>query len=342
MEKNYKYKTLIIKYLRGHLTHKETKELLEWLKHDPRNKDYFHKFKREWQPQEHADQQVHEAFHEMQSKLSLGHSLENQFSQAEHRKIRILKSSLQVAALLVIGLIAGYLADNQSENKQYQQVQYTTIEAGRGERSTVTLPDGSKVWLNSASTLRFADSDFHNNRQVHLAGEAYFKVKERQQATFTVKTKDYDIQVTGTEFNVMNYEDMNQSEATLVEGSITIKTRNRSVQLTPNQKATYQNNRLRVQKENVYPSISWKEGVFYFDQTPLYQLVKRIERRYDVTIHLNSASLKNVKYSGVFKNQETIWEVLEVIKMTTPIEYHKRKDQIIEITQTSNPQTQNP
>lgn len=338
MENNHKYKTLIVKYLRGQLNRQETQELLDWLKQDPRNKDYFHKSKREWHSQEHANQHVHEAFHEMQSKIPLNRSLDNQlFTQSESRGIRILKRSAQFAALLIIGLMTGYIADDQFSDQKQQQVQYTKIEADRGERSTVTLPDGSKVWLNSASTLRFADSDFLKNRQVHLVGEAYFKVKESSQAIFTVKTKDYDVQVTGTEFNVMNYEDMKKSETTLVEGSITIKSGNKSLKLTPDQKVTYQNNRLSVQKEDAYPSISWKDGIFYFDQTPFYQLVKRIERRYDVTIHLNTASLRNVKYSGVFKNQETIWEVLEVVKMTTPIEYQKRKDQIIEITHKSNP-----
>jgi ferric-dicitrate binding protein FerR (iron transport regulator) len=340
-EKN-NYHNLILKYLKGKISKSETSQLVEWLNSDPRNKDYFHHIKKEWNPRDHADENTEDAFKELQSKLFLHRSLKNQIAPSGYSTKHTLINISKAAVILAIGIIAGYFWKKTPVENKKKQSQYTEIETSRGQRSTITLPDSTKIWLNSASTLRFASGNFNKNREVHLQGEAFFEVKPLRKGIFTVKTSDYHIHVSGTAFNVRAYEEAGYTETSLVEGKVTVDGHGRSIQLSPKEKLIYQSDHFTIQKGNIYPSTAWKEGVFCFDQTSLKKLITRLERWYNVEIHLSTPELENIEYSGVFKNDEKIREVLDVIKMTTPIEYHFLNHQTIQITHKSNPKTHKP
>jgi ferric-dicitrate binding protein FerR (iron transport regulator) len=332
------YDTLIYKYLNGKLSPAEAEKLVSWLKQDPRNKDYFHKLKKTWQPMENAREDVREAYLEMQSKLAMNHSLTSQFKDTNREARRRWKQGLRIAAILIIGLITGYGVNSLKKQEPVtpEKLNYTKISTSPGEQSQVTLPDGSRVWLNAESSVRFASGGFMENRAVELSGEAYFQVEHLPSSDFTVKTNDYDIQVTGTEFNVMAYEDLKRTETTLVKGSITVRVCDKSIPIKPTEKITYQGGQYQIKKENTASNIAWREGIFHFDQTPLHELLRKLERWYNVRLILQDSSIKDIQYSGVFKNQETILDILEVIQMTTPIDYQKTGNREITITHKSN------
>lgn len=333
------YDSLIHKYLNGQLNPAEAEKLATWLKKDPRNKDYFHKIKRSWQPMENPKEDVRQAYLEMKSKLAMNHSFNSQFHDM-NREARISwRQGLKIAAILIIGLMTGYSMNKLKKQEPIspKKLNHTKISTSAGEQSQVTLPDGSKVWLNAESTVRFASDEFMKNRAVELKGEAYFQVAHLSSSAFTVKTKDFDIHVTGTEFNVMAYEDLKRTETTLVKGSITVKGQGKSIPLKSNEKITWQGGQYHIQRGHTASNIAWRKGILQFNQAPLHELLRKLERWYNVRLILEDSGLKDIQYSGVFKNQETIFDILEVIQMTTPMAYQKTGNREITITHKSNP-----
>ena len=200
-----------------------------------------------------------------------------------------------------------------------------------GSKDENNSPDRSVVWLNSETSISFpSDLKSRRNRIVKLEGEAYFDVKKQGSSRFTVICSDYDIEVKGTKFNVMAYKDFERTETTLVEGAVNISKGNQNLTLKPGERAIYSKNYLTKSRAQVRQATLWKDNKFYFDNIPLRELIRRLERWYDVKIILKDSPLKDIYYSGYFKNEETVWQVLNVIQMTTPILYER--NQFREIT----------
>jgi ferric-dicitrate binding protein FerR (iron transport regulator) len=189
------------------------------------------------------------------------------------------------------------------------------------------LADGTEINLNSGSELRYSSTYSSGNRVVSLSGEGFFKVKSDPEHPFTVKTRDFDVMVTGTRFNVCSYDDNLFSTATLENGKIALQIKDASkiLDIEPGEK--FELNRdtrdYSLSNADVESEIAWKDGEFIFKKIPFPDLVQRLERWYDVKLNCSSAELHNFVYTGKFKNQETIWQVLDAIKLTSPIDYRK-------------------
>jgi ferric-dicitrate binding protein FerR (iron transport regulator) len=207
--------------------------------------------------------------------------------------------------------------------QEKQEVVWFESSTPRGEKSKLQLPDGSIVWLNSESTISFSNNFSTATREVRLSGEAYFEVAKSSGVPFIVKTKAYDIQVLGTKFNVMAYDDFMRTETSLVEGQVKIYKGSQVVGLAPGQMLTYQDGKINIKEANTIRSGYWKDGRFDFDQVTFEELIARLERWYNVDIKMENDELKEIVYSGVFKNEETIWQVLNSIQMTLPITYSR-------------------
>ena len=158
-----------------------------------------------------------------------------------------------------------------------------------------------------------------------LKGEAYFEVAKQQGAVFTVETHDYNIRVLGTRFNVMAYEDFKRTETSLIEGRIEIQKGKQTIEVIPGHTFTFKDNQFYTTETNALKSAKWKDDIFDFDRITFLELVIRLERWYDVDIEIESPTLEQVIYSGVFKNEETIEQVLSTFQLTMPIQY-KRDD----------------
>lgn len=261
---------------------------------------------------------------------------------------------LRVAAVFLLAFAIGGTLSFFLFNRQEQPltVNYNEIIAPLGARSEVILPDGSKVWLNAGSKIRYQDAFNKNNRDIFLEGEAYFAVAKNKQLPFNVKTADLNVVALGTEFNVKAYSDEDVVETTLIEGKVSIW-RNESllkktdiVSLEPNQKAVYvkENRQLTVEdmkaireskpeviklkKTTVYvtaevnpaPVISWKDNKLVFRSEELSDLLVKLERKYNVTFVYESANIKQFRFTGTLED-ETLTQVLDFIKLSAPIDY---------------------
>lgn len=212
----------------------------------------------------------------------------------------------------VIKLDSGQLA--YQAGGPAQGVSYNTLATPRGGQYEITLPDGTKVWLNASSSLRFPTAFTGKERTVELQGEAYFEVARNAAKPFTVKVNDMEVAVLGTHFNVMAYEGEGAAKTTLVEGSVKVKKGGEGVVIAPGQQAQVSaGGPLRVVKDaNLEEVLAWKNGHFVFDGADIGSVMRQIERWYDVDIvykgtveaHFHGIIARNVPISKVFKMLE--------------------------------------
>lgn len=208
------------------------------------------------------------------------------------------------------------LAHSSSGNSATDQVQMNSIETPRGGEYALTLSDGTKVFLNSMSTLVFPSEFSGEERRVELYGEAYFEVS-KSSAPFIVTTSRADIQVLGTSFNVYNYEG-EAYEAALVSGSIAISTSQEKMILNPSQRATiHKADAPMVIDEIDALSISeWHKGKIVFKDQSLEYMMNRLARWYDFSVEYKSSALKNLRFSCSVDKYEDIAQFLQVLEST--------------------------
>lgn len=308
----------IREYFNGKLSAAQEAELVQWLKLSEENKAYFLSCKEKIDPQEIEHPLLESSFIELKNKLSLN----QEFSSKVYGKVRRLQLSFsRIAAMLLIALIAGFLAAYLLIGTDATQAEVVWFETQvpRGEKSQLILPDGSKVWLNSESHISYPSDFMDGNRVMKLSGEAYFEVAQFENRSFTVETNNYNIRVLGTKFNVMAYPDFNRTETSLIEGKIEIQKGEQSIPVAPGETFTYADKQYSIKEAKVSQTAKWKDGVFDFDQIEFKELIVRMERWYDVDIEIKNPELNGILYSGVFKNEETIWQVLNTFQLTLPI-----------------------
>lgn len=274
-------------------------------------------------------------------------------------KVRPLISLLRYAAILILGAGIAYLGFFIINNSKPVGNCYSENEiiVSKGQKSQVILADGTKVWLNSDTRFRYPSGFMGDKyREVYLEGEAYFEVTRQNGLPFIVKTGNLNITVLGTAFNVKCYPLDKTVETTLIEGSVSLKGENKPVKeseviLRPNQKAVFsksdgnitvsdlalkadmQEGRSEDLKQmnakEAVTAISWKEQVLDFDNESFGEIVVKLERWYGYTIVVKDNELLKHRYRGRFANYETIYQVLDAIKLTTPIKYTVSNKNII-------------
>lgn len=208
-----------------------------------------------------------------------------------------------------------------------------------GKRSNITLPDGTKVWLNAGSSLIFPQKFNKQKRQVYLKGEAWFEVVKNKTMPFIVKINEIDVTVYGTKFNVSNISKSEDVEVVLVEGSVGIKKSGfkslleKEVKLAPNQKALFNSDKNMITVESdidVSYYTSWKDGLLKFDCENISTVFAKISQYYNVRfIQQDNKLILNSNFSGKLDLKESLDEVLEVLADVAPIEFHIENDNII-------------
>lgn len=216
----------------------------------------------------------------------------------------------------------GTIAYELKNSQDIQTPTYNTIITPRGGEYNVVLPDGSRVWLNTASRLRYPIVFNSKKREVELEGEAYFEVvqqntKEGKRIPFVVRTQEQQLEVLGTSFNINSY---NQNIiTTLVEGSVALtyaRTMQKQV-LEPAQQSTYSKKERRLSVATVDPfyTIAWKSGKFAFNDASIYEVMENIARWYDIEVNYQG-DLSSVRYSGTISRFEDFKQLLQIIEWT--------------------------
>ena len=197
------------------------------------------------------------------------------------------------------------------------KILFNTLSTPRGGEFQLVLPDGSKVWLNAASSIKFPTRFVGKERTVFLHGEAYFEVAKNKQMPFYVKLdNDLAVEVTGTHFNIMGYNDESEIRTTLVEGSVKVTHENNTVLLSPSKQAIMKrgNESLMVSDADVDKALAWKKGMIEFEGSELPYIMRQLSRWYDMDIDFKNDVPKGT-YKGAIRRQAPLTDVLEILKL---------------------------
>lgn len=212
-------------------------------------------------------------------------------------------------------------------NMQAGKVLYNTIITPRGGQHRVTLPDGTTVWLNSASSLRYPIVPDGSSREVYLSGEGYFEVATALSETgnkkpfivsvHTTRKDDMKVNVLGTRFNIMGYGDEEVVKTTLVEGRVELWNNSRNAAIVPGQQATLSktDSGFTLAKADIRQALAWKNGEFRFEKMSIQGIMRQLSRWYETEVEFKD-NLDGIHLSGVFSRTADIKELLEVLETT--------------------------
>lgn len=261
-------------------------------------------------------------------------SIIEQKNAVQKHRVRYLSTILKIAAALVIGLFIGIYV---SSLKPKSDPVYYTAHSPKGSVSEMILPDGSVIFLNADSRVKYSIEGENGMREVFLSGEAWFEVAKNKEKLFVVHTPLYDVNVTGTQFNVKAYENDNKVITTLEEGQVIIQSSEKlklkeDIILKPGEQMVFSKGTkaATIKAVNTKWFTSWKENKLIFVNMSLKELVVLLERKYGVEIEVKKKEILDLHFDGTIKD-ESIIEILEIMKKTLPIDY-KIVGQEIEIT----------
>ncbi|WP_018339401.1 FecR family protein [Butyricimonas synergistica] len=202
------------------------------------------------------------------------------------------------------------------------EVQYNKIEIPRGGEYKITLSDGTHVYLNSQTVLRFPES-FANSEQrvVYLSGEAYFEVAKNATKPFIVCCKNYNVKVLGTSFNVNDYEDESDSKTTLASGKVEISMNGRQTVLKPGQQAVIKAGWVDVKEVDVEVYTTWMHENFRFQSETVEEIMKKLARWYNIDVVYLGESVKGYHFTGYLPRYADISKVLDLLSLTTKIKF---------------------
>ncbi|MBV4358667.1 FecR family protein [Pinibacter aurantiacus] len=233
----------------------------------------------------------------------------------------------QQGNIKVIKLSAGQIVYSGRTEKANSQ--YNTITTPKGVQYQLTLPDGTMVWINAASSLKFPVSFDGDKREVTLTGEAYFEVAKNKAASFTVHAKSNDIQVLGTHFNVMAYDDEEATNTTLLEGKVKVVAENgNSILLKPNQQAQYrEGGNIKVKNDvDVDEVMAWKNNFFIFHDADIETIMRQLSRWYNINITYKS-KVKYLFQAEIPRNQ-AMDSVLKALALTGNVHFEVKGNDV--------------
>lgn len=197
-------------------------------------------------------------------------------------------------------------------NSESRSLAYNTLSTAKGEQYSVTLSDGTRVWLNAASSLRFPIQFTGKERKVEVAGEAYFEVTRNASKPFYVTSGNTNVQVLGTSFNINAYDNEPMVRTTLLEGSVSINDR---VRLSPNQQSRVEKNgSIKVLRDiDVDDAVAWKNGAFSFNNADITTVMRQLERWYDIEVVYEGDKPADLFYGGISR-QSSLMDVLKILQ----------------------------
>ncbi|SMD10140.1 FecR family protein [Pedobacter nyackensis] len=199
---------------------------------------------------------------------------------------------------------------------------FNTLTTAKGETYQVRLPDGTLIWLNAATSLKYPVSFTKlKTRNVVLSGEAYFEVAKDKAHPFVVESNGQQVQVLGTHFNVNAYTDEPSTNTTLLEGSIKVIAAGSAVVVKPGQQASFSDNRINIEAVNVNAVVDWKNGKFRFKNEPLSSILRKISRWYDVQIEYQTDPDNMPTFSGSVSRFDNVSAVLKMLEETSDVKF---------------------
>lgn len=317
----------IAKYLSDNIDSKEREELFAWVKEDPANKVLLEDSMEVWEvsePTELAFQpNIDAAWAKMDNRLR--EARQTEFSEAVIRPISFVKPWMRIAAAAVILLgialwqYPNFIGDEMIERQTIAQ-----------EKTTIDLPDGSQVWLNQNSSLRYKKT--FDKRIVYLEGEAFFEVVKKEGKSFEIFAGKSKTKVLGTSFNVRAYPDEKKVEIAVETGKVDFSAENDASEkelLIAGEYATYTKSSEEVQKLTFTKlnAAAWKKGALRFNNTNLKEVLESLERYYDIDIEVNNSKIFNCILSNTKTYEKPVLENLfKILEFTNGLEIERTTD----------------
>ncbi|MGE4586773.1 MAG: FecR family protein [Mangrovibacterium sp.] len=319
----------IIDYLNGNAGNEQKRQRDAWLR-DAENHQLFKKLQKVNRLSNDLEMFTH--FNLREGKAGIRQRIQL------NKRIRLLGRIQKAAALLLLPalLFGGWSFFQTRQLKQQMSPAAFTqqVSTQPGIRSSFVLPDGTRVWLNSASTMKFPSVFRGPVRTVELEGEAYFEVAKKEKMPFVVKSYLLDVTALGTAFNLSAYPDDGSTTATLAEGKICVSTKQgekKQFLLKPEDQLSYEKSTRQAHKDqvDVYAAIAWKDGKLIFNDTPFHEVVQKLGRWFNTDIRLADKSIFNYRYTATFTN-ESLPQVMELLTFSAPIEYSSTSRTILD------------
>ena len=313
----------LLRYIKGEiLSDVEIIEILDWIESSPENQKKYTLLKNLWVVTgiDHHDLIEVPDFSFREAKLV-------QF------RPHLMASFMKYAAVFVLAFFLGsvsFLLINSKEHKALS-MKFNTIKVPNGQRSQITLYDGTKVWLNSGTTFRYPVLFSSKSREVNIEGEAFFDVAKDKEHPFILNAGNLSVEVLGTHFDVCAYPEENELSTTLVEGSVNVlnTTTGKRVILKPGEQVVLNRltNGLEINAVNTDLYTSWKENLLKFDNATFEEVIKKMERWYDVKIFVASGIDTKDRYTMKIKT-ESLREMLQLVAKTTKIKYEIKESTV--------------
>lgn len=318
-------------FLDGSLDAEGHAALRQWIKEAPENRTYFHDAVAVWKAggivSNADDFNVEKAI----SKFKKGNKSSNQ--------INYYKYALRVSAVAIVFLLCGISSlfflwqSEKTAVEAFEEYKEYVVEVPAGAKSKVTFPDGSVVWLNAGSKVKYDSNFAKESRNVALSGEGYFEVSKNEELPFVVNTGNLSVKVLGTKFNLKSYEEDSEVKVTLKEGAVRVGdflADAAPVVLEPNQRFTLRKADLAMQVDSVDASHieNWRNGAMTFDKVPLEEIAKELQRLYDIPVRIEKESLKRIVYYSDFQENVTVEKVLEILSSGNKFRYEVKPELI--------------
>ena len=301
---------LLIAYFKGEVSDEEAQQITEWIEAKIEHQRYYQQLCRLFEVSywiEDIPEQTEVAFPKKTKALPWKH---------------YVISFMKVAAIFVLGFALHFFLNWQKTTHHELQHQ---IHVPTGQHVEIMLADGSKVWLNSGSTLTFPSKFNGKKRMVELDGEGFFEVKSDKEHPFIVSTSKYQVKAVGTSFNIYDYQDSPQFEAALLNGKVEVTTNAKKssvVILTPNQRAALCQGVLKVKPIENANNYLWRKGILYFNE-PLLEVFDKLQEYYDIEFPIRNSSLtrKSPYCTGKFRAKDGLEHIIRVLKETNHFDY---------------------
>jgi transmembrane sensor len=325
-------KDSFIKYLNGNCTEKEFEHFLTWIKEESLTasgkklvQEVWDEFEPEARPVERLkyNRILDKIHHQININQHSNQSIIRRFPDRN----RILSVLTRAAAILLLPVLSLLIYTiHADKNKYSENINDLEVQAPAGFRMNIELGDGTKVWLNNGSKLRYPYRFAGKNRKVVLTGEAYFVVAHNNKVPFIVETNNMEVKATGTTFNVSAYPDEDIVETTLVEGKVILydKARNHEIKaLSPSEclKFNSEKNKYTLESGDIIEKyIAWKDGMLVFKNDSIAEIARKLEQWYGVDVKITNEKVKEFTYTATFYD-ETLSQVLELMSLPSPVSY---------------------
>jgi transmembrane sensor len=323
-------------FFSGKLSKSEAEKFINWLDSSEGKKNYEVIIEQIWHEEDRRKTSAYNIEKNAKKFIPLDGSHNkaiHQIIKADHTRIwlRIAASFLLIFSVSFIFYL-NPRKKNIEETPQLEEILALVKSTPKGKKKIVSLPDGSKVILNSESKLTY-NSDFIHNRSINLEGEGFFEVEKDEAHPFTVITGKISTTALGTSFNVRAYGESSDIQVSLASGKVRVQNveDKNLIEINPGEAVDFSTQRQTLHKKRIDISkvLHWKEGILHFDKVPFHQVIMELERWYGVEISLSGTKkVLDYKCTGTFKKHEYLSNVLKVLSYSLDFEYEINKNQV--------------